>query len=73
MKACVLHAVNDLRYEETKTPVPQEEDVYKRQGLTSCFICNTQLTGSGEPVVCGIIIYNESQKYPIKIQNPGKL
>ncbi|MSC85585.1 galactitol-1-phosphate 5-dehydrogenase [Eubacterium sp. am_0171] len=27
MKACVLHAVNDLRYEETKTPVPQEDEV----------------------------------------------
>ncbi len=27
MKACVLHAVNNLRYEETKTPVPQEDEV----------------------------------------------
>lgn len=41
MKACVLHAVGDLRYEDVKTPVPGSDEVLLRVG--ACGVCGSDI------------------------------
>lgn len=54
MKAAVLHANEDLRYEETETPAPKKGEVLVR--VRACGIC-----GSDVPRV----LYNGAHFYPI--------
>lgn len=41
MKACVLHSVGDLRYEEVETPVCKEEEVLVH--IRACGICGSDI------------------------------
>ena len=41
MKACVLHGVGDLRFEETATPMPEADDVLIR--VRACGVCGSDI------------------------------
>lgn len=41
MKACVLHGVGDLRYEDAATPEPREDEVLIRVG--ACGVCGSDI------------------------------
>ncbi len=57
MKAIVLHAVNDLRYEEVHTPAPQAGEALIR--IAACGVCGSDLPRCFEkgtyhfPTICG--------------------
>ncbi len=41
MKACVLHNINDLRYEEVAAPVPAEDEVLLK--IRAAGICGSDI------------------------------